>query len=97
MSSPQHNLIESTHERASALYNIRLEVVVISLTDWRYIPACEEIQPKNGKISIWTAYSKSNRTAETKIAAVMQELPSYNFRASFAGFLNIIKDNLDYV
>lgn len=60
MSSPRHNLIKSTYERNSSLYNIRMEVVVISFTDWRYIPSWEEIQPKNGKISICSAYSYSH-------------------------------------
>lgn len=57
MSSPWHNLIKSTYERTSALYDIGMEMVVISFTDWRYIPAYEEIQPKRGKINICSAYS----------------------------------------
>lgn len=57
MSSPRHNLIKSTYERTSALYNMRMEVVVISFTVWRYILAWEEIRPKNGKINICTLYT----------------------------------------
>lgn len=44
MSSPWHNLIKSTYERTSAPFDIGIDVVVISFTDWRYILACEEIQ-----------------------------------------------------
>lgn len=66
MSSPWHNLIKSTYERTSALYDIGMEVVVISFTDWKYIPAYEEIQPKNGKLNICSAYLLwTNRTEQT--------------------------------
>lgn len=65
MSSPWNNLIKSTYERISALHNNGMEVVVISFTDWRCIPVCEEIQPKKGKVNIYEYTLRTNETEQT--------------------------------
>lgn len=64
MSSPQHNLMKSTYERTSGLYNIRTAVGVISFTDWRYIPVCEEIRP--GETNVWQRSVTRQKTNQTE-------------------------------
>lgn len=92
MSSPRHNLIKSTHERTSAPYDIRMEVEVISFTDWRYTPLpgnpTYELQDKyllcklrfildNRAIMFWRWVNKLINYREIK--CLMQELHDSKF------------------